>query len=466
MNASVRNAPDKPVEPSGLPADDVDALFSRLHSFSKLSLAVSGGADSLCLLVLFSEWSRRMSWPGSADVIVVDHGLRPESASETRFVVDAAARCGLPAVVLQWEGEKPQSNVQEAARLARYNLIAQRMKSTGSEALLLGHHLDDQAETFLDRLTRGSGISGLSAMAADEPDGPEGLRLLRPLLTVRKEMLEASLRERSLTWCTDPSNQDTKYKRSRLRRILTLLEDEGLSAERLAETAGHIRRSRDALDKTVRDIAAKYVEIHPAGPAKLDRKVFAGLADDLRLRLLVSVMTSVTGARVRPRLAKLQSLEGSLASDTPVRQPLSGAMFEADAETIWCWREQGRTPPVTHSEFEEEGIWDRRFVYSSRPGSQRPGEMEGLRLGPLFQAPLSAKDVIWPDGWPRAAFDCSPVVWSTEGLVFSQPVSLPVQSNAQIGKNNHSCSLDLARMPIRGKLSLSLWDNGDVCGEI
>lgn len=461
-NASVRNVPDQPVEMPGLPDDAVDALFSGLNSFSNLSLAVSGGADSLCLLVLFGEWSRRVSWKGRAEVIVVNHGLRQESDAEARFVVDVAKRSGYAASVLRWEGEKPQSNVQEAARTARYCLIARRMKATGAEALLLGHHLDDQAETFLDRLTRGSGISGLSAMAADERDGPEGLRLLRPFLGVRKLRLEASLRERGQDWCTDPSNLDMKYKRSRLRNILGLLNEEGLSVERVAETAAHIRRSRDALEFAVRDIVSRKVEFHPAGPARLNREVFAALPDDLRLRFLNEIMTHVTGVRARPRLAKLQSLDAALNCGESLRQSLCGTMFEAGAETIWCWREPGRVPPMTLSEFDRQGIWDHRFAYSVLADRQSIDEPDGLRLGPLCHAPAGTADFVWPEGWPKAAFDCSPVVWSPDGLIFTQSASLPVQP----GKNNHSCTLDLARLPIRGKLSDNSRDIGDVCGEI
>ncbi|WP_305986890.1 tRNA lysidine(34) synthetase TilS [Roseibium sp. MMSF_3544] len=460
MNASVHSVPDEPVEPSGLPAETVDALFSSLASFSTLALGVSGGADSLCLLVLFSEWRQRANWRGDAEVLVVDHGLRPESSDEARFVFEAAARNGLPAKIILWDEPSPTSNVQEAARQARYRLMAHRMNETGAEALLLAHHLDDQVETFLDRLTRGSGVSGLSAMVKDTADGPEGMRLLRPFLGVRKNRLEAALRERGLTWCTDPSNIDPKYKRSRLRRIMDLLEEEGLSAERLAETAAHMRRSREALEATVSDVAARKVEHHPAGPARIARETYKKLAEDLRLRLLVVLITDVTGRPSRPRFHKVQALDAALVSGDAVHQSLSGALFAADENSVWCWREPGRNPPETVRDLGAGGDWDDRYTFSLLPDTAL-ADVADLKLGPLQSAPVRSRDVVWPEGWPKAAFDCSPMVWSEDGKTYTNPVSLPTR----LEENNHINGLDLARVPIRGKLKASNGDEENFCGE-
>lgn len=461
MNVCVHSVPDRPAEPQGLSADEVDTLFSCLTPFSNLALGVSGGADSLCLLVLFSEWRLRTSWPGHAEVLVVDHGLRPESADETRFVTETASAYGLCAHVLTWHGEKPLRNIQEAARIARYRLIANHMKSTGAQALLLGHHLDDQAETFLDRLTRGSGVSGLSAMSGDEADGPAGLRLLRPLLGTPKKRLEASLHDRRLTWCADPSNHDSKYKRSRLRRILSLLEQEGLSAEKLAATAGHIRRSRLALDETIVEFVSRHMELHPAGPARLRRVSYSRLPEDLRLRLLKELAGIVTGKRPRPRFLKLQALDAVLKQKDTVHQTLSGAVFEADDTFLWCWREPGRVPPETLTGISGTGIWDDRYRFGPVAEGNAAPEIEGLNLGPLMNAPVNAKDIDWPKGWPKAAFDCAPVAWSDDGRIFVQSVSV----KSKLDKNNHRSTFNLERLPIRGRLSGSWEYDGDDCGE-
>ncbi|WP_068406393.1 tRNA lysidine(34) synthetase TilS [Labrenzia sp. OB1] len=445
MSAAVHNVPDGPVEPpvehSALPDEDIDFLFSGLKPFSKLTLAVSGGADSSSLLVLFSEWMRRASWRGDADVVCVDHGLRPESAAEADFVAAMAAGRGLPAKILRWEGEKPVSNVQEEARRARYRLIAGHMRQSGAQALVLAHHLDDQAETFLDRLTRGSGLAGLGAMADDEAGGPHGLRLLRPLLSVPKSRLEASLRQRGQTWCSDPSNLDLKYKRSRLRAIMSLLDEEGLSASRIAQTAGHLRRAGEALETTLQTLVQQHVTEHPAGPLRMSRDAYRATAKDLRLRLLIRLASGAAGSRVRIRFRKLDALDLVLSAGNDCRQTLAGAIFDADSSTIRVWKEVGRTAPETLTVAAAPGVWDNRYRYW-RPSDMSSPDVEGkLHLGPLCRAPVQARDVFWPDGWPKEAFDCSPVVWTAEGIIGTSSLStyLPV------GNSDEGIALNLER---------------------
>lgn len=452
----MRSAPDGPVEPQGLPDDRVDALFFCLKSFSRLALAVSGGPDSLCLLVLFDEWRRRNRWPGTAEILCVDHGLRAESAAEAAFVAEAAKARGLSCTVLRWNGGKPASNLQEEARRARYRLMAGRMRKSGTEALVLAHHLDDQAETFLDRLTRGSGVSGLSAMAADEPEGPSGLRLLRPLLEVPKHQLEASLAERGINWCSDPSNLDPKYKRSRLRALMALLAGEGLSAERIARTAGNIRRAREALEATVMDLAARHVEEHAAGPLRLDRAVYRSVAEDLRLRLLTYLAARATGTALRPRLEKLEALDLKIMSRENARHTLAGALFESGDDTIWCWREPGRVPPGIAARLCGSGLWDNRYRYRIAEEGSAAAMGSGLTLGPLFAAPVSARQIDWPGGWPKAAFECAPAVWAGDELVWTA-----VDPTRNAKGNIHGCDgLEVVRLPVAGKLVANFLENG------
>lgn len=454
------NVPDGPVEPEGLPSDIVDALFSRLTSFSNLAVAVSGGADSLCLLVLLAEWKQRAGWQGSLEILCVDHGLRPESAEEAAFVADCARAEGLRCTILRWSGEKPASNLQEEARLARYRLMAAHMRGSGSEALLLAHHQDDQAETFLDRLTRGSGVAGLGAMAVDEPNGPEGLRLLRPFLGVAKARLEASLRTRGRTWCTDPSNTNTRYKRSRLRSILALLEEEGLTAERLSATAGHMRRAGEALEACLRDLAEKHLIEHPAGPLKLDRLAYRSMTEEMRLRMLTLMIARMSGGTPRPRFRNLTGLDRMLVLERPCRLTLGGAVFDARDDIVFCWKEPGRIPPETLVNPEGSGIWDNRYRYCVSERGEAHGRL-ALCLGPLCNAPLRPRDVNWPRGWPKAAFHCAPVVWSGEDILF-----LPfLVAATNLGSSCKGDVLDLERLPIQVKLLGNYLDDGTEQGE-
>ncbi|WFE90759.1 tRNA lysidine(34) synthetase TilS [Roseibium porphyridii] len=462
MSAAVHNVPDGPVEPRGLPVEDVDLLFSKLNSFSSLALAVSGGADSLCLMVLFDEWRQRTGWRGSTEVLIVDHRLRAESAEEASFVVREASKRGLPVTVLHWVGPKPLANIQEEARVARYRLFAKRLSETGGQGLLLGHHLDDQAETFLDRLTRGSGVSGLSAMAADEPDGPEGLRLLRPFLGVRKLQLEASLMERGLSWCSDPSNKDEKYKRSRLRRILGLLEAEGLTPERIFQTSAHVRRARHALEVSVKEIAKRLLVEHPAGPVKLSLPAYRDLAEEFRLRLLGVVLDRVRGQRTKRRFSSVEALDNGLMSKDGFQQTLSGCQVRASEQTIWCWREPGRKAPPTLAPFTGGGIWDNRFRYKVPDACEHSDVQNRLFLGPLCDAPISRSAIIWPEGWPREVFDCSPVIWTDAGIALNHVASVSFEHDI----SDRCEDLELERLPNRVKLPGNHFDEDAENGEI
>ena len=466
---AVPNVPDTPVEPRsgltfddktrpcGLPADEANGLFQPLNSLSNLALAVSGGADSLALLVLFSEWRQRTGWRGQAEVLTVDHGLRAESAEEVLAVQQHADERGLACSILHWHGPRPLRNIQAAARDARYRLMADRMRRTGAQALLVAHHLGDQAETFLDRLTRGSGISGLSAMAADEPNGPEGLRLIRPFLAIPRERLEATLVERGLHWASDPSNGDAKYKRTRLRRILELLEQEGLSAEKIAATAGRLRSAREAIDAAVEVAFRSGVEEHRAGPLRLSLAAYRDLSQEVRLRLLVRMIARVSGQRVRPRLMKLSALDQGLTDGRTARHTLSGALFETGENWLWCWKEPGRTPPETLAGVCGEGIWDERYRYRAR-GDVEPGEMPaGLMLGPLCASPLLRGDVDWPEGWPKDAFACSPVFWTTDDHVFRHGSSVDLTG----GETGLEAVMDLVRLPFGHKSVSNYVDEGD-----
>ncbi len=461
-NAVVRNVPDDPVEPIGLPDEDVDALFSRLTPFSDIMLAVSGGADSLCLLVLFCEWKARSHWSGTAAVVVVDHQLRAESAAEAEFVRSAARQRGLQCDILRWTGQKPSGNLQEEARSARYRLISEHMKASGAQVLLLAHHLDDQAETFLDRLTRGSGLFGLSAMSADQPDGLEGLHLLRPFLGVPKKELVVSLEHRGLSWCEDPSNQSEKYKRSRLRRLTALLAEEGLTVDRMAQTALQLRRAREALEGVLLRLYEDSVVEHPAGPLKLDMAVFRKAPEELRLRLLSLLVARVTGRPKHLRLSKLQKLDNEILAGEVLARPLSGAMFSLSRDWLVCWREVGRTPPETVEVAKVSGPWDARFSVECLENHASRKVEAGLFLGALCNAPVRSREVIWPEGWPKQAFACSPVVWSESGMVHWMPETLGVFEE----KADLIPGLDLARLPFQGKLVANHMQIEDTGAEI
>ncbi|MGL4322755.1 MAG: tRNA lysidine(34) synthetase TilS [Beijerinckiaceae bacterium] len=229
-----------------LPVSDGDAgrLLAPLADYSHLLLAVSGGPDSMALLGLVASW--RASFKLTVTVATVDHGLRQESADEAALVQQQCRYHGVPHAILPWVGHKPQTGLQAAARAARYSLLRQYAAGCGADCLVSAHHGDDQAETVLMRLISGSGLGGLAGMHAQTH--AHGLALVRPLLSLSKTRLIATCDSRGWPYVLDRSNTDLAFARARYRRLLPLLAEEGLSAERLQTLARRAGRADAALD--------------------------------------------------------------------------------------------------------------------------------------------------------------------------------------------------------------------------
>ena len=278
----------------------------KLH----VAVAVSGGADSLALAVLLHRWARARG--GMVSALTVDHGLRRAAATEATQVGRTLRQMGLSHRILRWRGDKPAANVQAVARHARYALLTDWCARKGVLHLALGHQLEDQAETFLLRLGRGSGLEGLAAMAA-VTETP-ALRLLRPLLGLPRARLEATLRHRGLAWIEDPSNQDPAYARVRLRELLPTIATEGLSPARLATTATHLGRARAAQEQSTAQVLARAATVHPAGFVWLDSAPLAAVAPEVGLRALARITMLVGGLAYPPRLERLERLYGRLVA--------------------------------------------------------------------------------------------------------------------------------------------------------
>nr|WP_244314077.1 tRNA lysidine(34) synthetase TilS [Roseibium denhamense] len=429
MSAAVPNVPN---DPAPLSLVDCDRLFSPLDSFSNVALAVSGGVDSVALLVLFNEWRHRTGWAGRAAVYTVDHGLRAGSAADADFVAKLCRDLGIKCRSLSWQPTLPLANVQQEARLARYRLFADAAVSDGAECIVLAHHRDDQVETFLDRLGRGSGVYGLAGMALDEPNGPEGLRLIRPFLMIPKSALDASMRKRSQAWREDPTNSSAVYKRNRLRKILELLSAEGVDAARILSTATHMRRTRQALDHFLVRFLTEHVHEHDAGPVKLERGAYTAQPEELRLRFLAHIITRVTGRPANPQLVKLQNLDACLKNNPVCQTTLAGCVFSIKADALFIWREMGRTPPAVLCPAAHEGVWDCRYSYTIAEGASGLGGK--IAIGPYASSPANSSDLSWPHGWPKSAFASAPVVWTQgDDQLLSYPSAvLPVKAGSQV----------------------------------
>ena len=273
------------------------------------AVGVSGGSDSTALSVLLAEWAG-FSGHERPVVLTVDHGLVRNSARIAEEVVTRARTLGLEAHILAWSGRKPNADIENAARRARYRLMGEWCETRGIRGLYVAHTRDDQAETFLLRLARGSGVDGLAAMAqiSNYPlGGFDNVRVVRPLLSVPRARLRPLLTARSLDWHEDEMNSDPRFARSRLRAAWPSLEEAGLSKERIAAAASHLARARVALDHDVVELLAK--ASRSAGKdVLLDSGLLATAPREIGLRALARVLMQVSARDYRPRFERLETL--------------------------------------------------------------------------------------------------------------------------------------------------------------
>jgi tRNA(Ile)-lysidine synthase len=274
-------------------------------------------------------------------VYTVDHGLRAEAAAEAAMVVREAEALGLHARSLRWEGDKPSTGIQAAARVARYRLMADAMEQDGVAILATAHHLADQAETVLMRLAHGSGIEGLRGM--DARSLVEGCEVVRPLLGVRPEELREVVSDAGLSPAYDPSNADENYERVRWRLMLPALEAMGITLERL----GTFARRMDEASQLIRSEAgAVYPQIatpHGSGQVELNASRFALQNSAVASRLLAEALESVSGDRRAPPLGPVELLARRLRQLTPLKGiTLNGCLVSSDGEAILVRKEKPR----------------------------------------------------------------------------------------------------------------------------
>jgi tRNA(Ile)-lysidine synthase len=334
-------------------ADDVvseseaDALFRGLEDLPGLMLAVSGGPDSTALLVFAARWAKSLTRAPKLLAVTVDHGLRPEAADEAAAVRRLARRLKVPHRVLRWRGTKPTTGVQEAAREARYGLLAELAARDGFAHIVTAHTLDDQAETVLFRMARGSGVSGLTGMARAAPVPGRRwphIAVLRPLLHLPKARLVATLQALRIDYSDDPSNRDPRFARPRLRVLMPELAREGLDAHGLARLALRLRRAEAAIAVAV-DVARAALAPQPwpaGGPISFDTALFATLPAEVALRLLGEAIGHA-GNEGPVELGKLEALCDVLyAAHPPLRRTLAGALITLKRDRLTVERAPAR----------------------------------------------------------------------------------------------------------------------------
>lgn len=404
-----------------LTAADLAVAGQRLGGYARIVLAISGGADSLCLLPLAAELAR--SSAGTREIVTATfvHGWRAEAEAEAATVAACAARFGFAHRVLRPDGHDPLPRRHEDARDARYSALAHLARSgatVGTAAVVTAHHLDDQAETVLMRLGRGSGVDGLSAMASVRTlDGDRQPRvdLVRPFLELPKARLVATVSAAGIAWIEDPSNADASFERPRVRAALAQLAGAGITAHAVANSAHRLGRARRALDALTCDLGRRSVRLHDGAFAEIAARDLLGAPVELQIRLLGRLIGAYGAPDIRPRLSDYERVQTEVARGSSAT--LAGAIIRPTDDRVQVFREPGRTGlPRLTVEPGGTALWDGRFVVTCQDvaASCMIGAVPVEQIAAPGSPPADGR-IARPAGLPQIAVAGLPAAWTEDG---------------------------------------------------
>lgn len=367
----------------------------------RLGVAVSGGGDSMALLHLLADWAAE-SGAFTLHAATVDHGLRTEAAAEARTVAGICDGLGVAHETLRWTGWSGEGNLQDAARRARYDLLADWAARHGVTLVTVGHTADDQAETLLMRLARSSGVDGLSAMAPRWRHA--GTTFVRPMLALRRADLRAHLRRRNVTWIDDPSNDDDTFDRVRARRALEALDPIGLTVPALCTVSQNLAAIRETLGFYAFTEARACVRVEQ-GDIVIPLTDLRRLRPEILRRILVRALMWISGAEYGPRGKTMTLLVESLRTGTGMTLHGCRALFSGGELRI-C-REWAAVAGTSAAPGEP---WDGRWRLTG-PWS------DGVEIRALGEAGLAECAAWRATGLPRAALLAAPAAWRGDTLV-------------------------------------------------
>ena len=392
-------------------ADIVSAVRAGFHATPppRLGVAVSGGGDSVALLHILTR-----AFPeGSVDLhaVTVNHGLRPEAAQEAEMVAALCARLGVDHDTLHWQGWDGRGNLQAAAREARYELIGAWARGLNIVPVALGHTADDQAETVLMRLARSAGVNGLAAMPAQRTQ--HGITLMRPMLGLTRRQLRDYLLQNGIDWAEDPSNDDMRFERVQVRRIMEQLEPLGITARSLAAVAGHMGEAREALDWYTFVTAREIAKID-GGDVVIDLRRFRTLPQEIARRLVLCAVMWIGRTDYPPRRTAMTQAIDALRHGRGAT--LGGCRIAVSGATLRVFREYAMVRPLTAAPGQ---LWDGRWALIG------PVENGDLHIGALGRGGLSQLPDWRATGRPHAALMASPAVWRGGDLVAAPLAGAP-----------------------------------------
>ena len=380
-----------------------------------IALAVSGGPDSTALMFLVSQSKGFKN--NNVTILVVDHSLRKDSANEAKMVFSNAKNLGFKCKILKWRGDKPLAGIQEAARIARYNLMASWCEKNNIDTLFLAHHLGDQVETFLMRLSKGSGVDGLSSM--NKISSYSNITLVRPFLEVSKKNLIKIAEASKLKWISDPTNLNSQFQRARIRKILPVLSREGIDPHHINLVIKRMESAKQALNDITTIHISSFVKNMSDISYSLSYECFSILPKEILLRILERLIMVSSGSIYPSRRTKLESILSWLEKGGGVSaKTLSGAIIRKRKDYIIFYRElKGcQSKPVIHPLTNRYLSWDNRFKIKLNKSKK----IEVKALGDEGIKILKSKKILKKQGLnniPLSAWKSAPGLWSKKRLI-------------------------------------------------
>ena len=279
--------------------------FIRKYSDTPIAVAVSGGVDSVCLLVWLAKCGIKVT------ALHVNHGLREMADVESQYVADLCKELNIPCKIFYWTANKPATGLEAAARTARYKFMTDWCHQNGIDTLMLAHQADDQIETFLMNLGRGSGLYGLAAMAQESYR--DGIKIVRPLLNIYRAELKKYCNDNYIKYFSDEMNDDEQYTRVRIRKNRHLMSEKlGIEDNRILLAIENLARVRDAI---ATDIDAMIKSVSCRGGAMFSDSFLFDRAPDIRLKFIGTLIQKIGGDDYQPRLKSLTGALDKLSHD-------------------------------------------------------------------------------------------------------------------------------------------------------
>ena len=301
------------------------SIVFKVIKRKNFALAVSGGADSLCLAYFAKIYS--FEFNNKAHVLIVDHKLRKESSYEALKVKQILSKKKIYSRILKWKGEIPKKNIQKNARDMRYALLSNYCIKNKVKYLITAHHGDDQIENFFIRLLRGSGLSGLSSMS-EKVKYNKNLKIIRPFLKFEKKDLKYVTLNYFKTYIKDPSNKNEKFLRVRIRRYRKNMEKEGLDTKKIIKTVDNLFSADQALNFYKNKALYKHASFVSKNKCLINKKIFSEEAQEIIFKFFYDILPLVSGTYYPPRSKKVVNLINRLKGDKFAKSTLGGCIIE------------------------------------------------------------------------------------------------------------------------------------------